>query len=154
MPSASMAASAIGNWASSSRRHAGGRLVAAEQVVAERLDHAVRGAADVGRALLAEQVQQLVAQARDAGEDDPVAAEDGRPGRVVGPEQLVGGVDEVELHASSVSASASATCTTPAARIVVDRPVAVARLEVDRRDRVGQHARSRSRAAPRRARWP
>ena len=44
-------------------RHPGRRLVAREQVVAERLDDAVRGAADVRRALLAEQVEQLVARA-------------------------------------------------------------------------------------------
>ena len=44
-------------------RHPGRRLVARVQVVAERLDHAVRGAADMGGALLAEEVQELVARA-------------------------------------------------------------------------------------------
>ena len=93
-----MAASAMGNWASSSRRHAGGGLVAGVQVVAERLDHAVGRAADVGGTLLAQEVQQLVAQAGHAREHDPVPADDVRTGREMGPEQLVGGIDEVELH--------------------------------------------------------
>ncbi len=44
-------------------RHPGRRLVAGVQVVAERFDDPVRGAADVGRALLPEQEQELVAQA-------------------------------------------------------------------------------------------
>ena len=91
-------ASAIGNWASSSGGMPARRLVAREQVVAERLDDPVGRAADVGRALLAQQVEQLVAQPGDAGQDDAVAAEDRRPRRVVGPEQLVGRVDEVDLQ--------------------------------------------------------
>ena len=80
-------------------RHPGRRLVAGEEVVAERLDHPVRGAADVRGALLAEQVQELVAQPRDARQVDAVPAEDRRSRRVVRAEQLVRGVDEVELHA-------------------------------------------------------
>ena len=79
-------------------RHAGRRLVAGEEVVAERLDDPVRGAADVRGALLAEQVQELVAQPRHAREVDAVPPEDRRPRREVRPEELVGGVDEVDLH--------------------------------------------------------
>ena len=58
----------------------------------------VRRAADVGGALLAQQEQQLLHEAAHAREDDPVAAEHRRAGREVGPEQLVGGVDQVDLH--------------------------------------------------------
>ena len=54
--------------------------------------------ADVGRALLAEHVEQLVDEPGDARQRDPVAPEDRRAGREVGPEQLVGRVDQVELH--------------------------------------------------------
>ena len=80
-------------------RHPGRRLVAREQVVAERLDHPVRGAADVRRALLAEQEQELVAQPGHARQRDAVAPEDRRARREVRAEQLVGRVDQVELHA-------------------------------------------------------
>ena len=90
--------------------HPGRRLVAREQVVPERLDHVVRGAADVGRALLAEEVQDLVAEPGDARQDHAVAAEDRRPRRVVGAEQLVGRVDEVDLHRRWPSIRPSARC--------------------------------------------
>ena len=79
-------------------RHPGRRLVAREEVVAERLDDPVRGAADVRRALLAQQEQELVAQPGHARQRDPVAPEDRRPRREMRPEQLVGRVDEVEAH--------------------------------------------------------
>ena len=79
-------------------RHPGRRLVAREQVVAERLDDPIRGAADVRRALLAQQVQELVAQPGHARQDDPFAPEDRRTRRVVRPEQLVRRVDQVEIH--------------------------------------------------------
>ena len=52
-------------------RHPGRRLVARVEVVAERLDHPVRGAPDVRGALLAQQVQQLVAQPGDARQGMP-----------------------------------------------------------------------------------
>ena len=49
---------------------------------------------------LVEQVAQLLDEAADAAQDHALATEDRRPGREVGPEQLVGGVDEMELHVS------------------------------------------------------
>ena len=57
--------------------------------------------ADVRRALLAEQVQELVAQPRHARQRDAVPPEDRRPRREMRPEQLVRRVDQVELHRSS-----------------------------------------------------
>jgi hypothetical protein len=70
----------------------GAGLVAGPQVVAERLDDVVRGDADVGGALLEE---------HQAGADDPSGGAVplvlvGR-GEVVA-EQLVGAVDEVDVH--------------------------------------------------------
>ena len=167
-PSASIARSAIGNWASRSRGMPGARLVARVEVVAERLDDLVRRAADVRRALLAQQVQQLVDEPGDAGQSaTPSRAEDRRPGRVVGAEQLVGGVDEVDSHgqrrlsawAAGRTAVAGGPATSlprlaPAARIASSRPLAVAWFEVDGRDAVRQDERRRTRAARRRARSP
>ena len=49
-------------------------------------------------ALLAEQEQQLLDEPADARQRDAVAPEDRRPRREVRPEQLVGRVDEVDLH--------------------------------------------------------
>ena len=83
-------------------RHPGRRLVAREQVVAERLDDPVGRAPDVRRALLAEQVQELVAQPGHARQRDAVAPEDRRARREMRPEQLVGRVDEVEPHGGRV----------------------------------------------------
>ena len=57
-------------------RHPGRGLVPREQVVPERFDDPVRGAADVGGALLAEQVEELVAQPGHARQDDPIPAAD------------------------------------------------------------------------------
>ena len=103
-------------------RHPGRRLVAGEEVVAERLDHPVRGAADVRGALLAEQVQELVAQPRDARQVDPVAAEDRRARRVERAEQLVGGVDEVDLHRRVSRSAVSPRPTRRAGAIAPGRP--------------------------------
>ncbi len=100
MPSASTAASAIGNCASSSGGIPAEDFVPGKEVVAEQFDHPVRGATDVGRALFAQEEEELVAQARHARQRDPVATEDGRPRGEVGAEQLVGRVDQVELHGS------------------------------------------------------
>ncbi len=79
-------------------RHPGRRLVAGEQVVPEGLDDVIGRAADVRRALLAEEVEQLVDDAGHAGQVHAVAAERRRPRGVVRPEQLVGRVDQVEPH--------------------------------------------------------
>ena len=111
IPSASTAASAIGNWSSRSARHPERRLVARKEVVAERLDDAVRGAPDVRGTFLAEQIEELLDEPADAAQDDPVAADDRRAGRVMRAEQLVGGVDEVELHARQ---DVGPTTSTPA----------------------------------------
>ena len=97
----------MGNWRRSSRIHAGARLVARVQVVAERLDDPVGGGADVRRALLAEQEQQLLDEAADARQLDRALPEDRRPGRVEGAEQLVGGVDQVDLHRQATSSRTS-----------------------------------------------
>ena len=73
-------------------------LVARPEVVAEGADDPVRRAPDVRGALLAQEEAQLLDEAGDAGQDHPVPAEDRRARREVRPEQLVGGIDEVELH--------------------------------------------------------
>ena len=55
----------------------------------------VRGTADVRCALVAEQRQQRVEQPNHGADILAVPGSRRRPGRVEGPEQLVGGVDEV-----------------------------------------------------------
>ena|SRR5438132_568180 len=92
-------------------RHADARLVAGKQVVAKRLDDTVRRARDVRGAFFAEQEQQLLDEAGYAREDDPVAARHRRTRCVMRAEELVGRVDEVELHAHRTAAD---SITTPA----------------------------------------
>ena len=55
----------------------------------------------MGRALLAQQVEELLDEARDAGQDDPVPTDDRGTRRVMSPEELVGRVDQVDLHRSA-----------------------------------------------------
>jgi len=52
----------------------------------------------VGRALLAEEIQQLIHEPGHAGEVHAVAAVDRWTGGVVGPKELVGRVDEMNPH--------------------------------------------------------
>ena len=80
------------------RRHAGRRLVAREQVVAERFDDPVRGAPDMGGAFLAKEEEQLLDEPGHARQHDPVAPEHRRPRREMRPKQLVGRVDEMDVH--------------------------------------------------------
>jgi len=54
----------------------------------------------VGRTFFAEQIEQLVADARYARQDDAVAPDDRWPRGVMRAEKLVGGVDEMKLHDS------------------------------------------------------
>ena len=138
------------------RRHPGRRLVALVQVVAERLDDPVRGAADVRRALLAEQVQQLLDEPAHARQEDPLAAEHGRSRRVMGAEQLVGGVDEVEVHGRWSAGSALAAAGHDRARVaqLLERGLAVALAQVHGGDGVGRARWSRSPGAARRGRSP
>ena len=77
-------------------RHAGAGLVARPEVVAERLDHVVGGDAHVGRALL-EHPEHRPEDPADRGHLDAVVVEVRRHGEVV-TEELVGAVDEVDLH--------------------------------------------------------
>jgi hypothetical protein len=84
------------------RIHAGRRLVAREQVVPERLDDPIRGGGDVGRPFFPEQVEELIAQPGHPGQDLAARPEDIRSRGVVGTEELVGRVDEVDLHARPV----------------------------------------------------
>ena len=124
------------------RRHPGRRLVAREQVVAERFDDPVRGAADMRGAFLAEEEQQLLDEPGDARQDDAVPSEDRRPRREVGPEQLVGRVDEMDVHGrSGQAAGATSSRSTPAASELVEGSFAVAGLDVDGGDGVGDHRR-------------
>ena len=153
-PSASIARSASGNWASSSRRHARLGLVARVQVVAERADDPVRGAADVGRALVAEQVEQLLDEARHAGQRDrrpgrgPAGAARSGPGtarrsrRRGGPASSpVRAAQASEPPTSSTPAAAissSARCPSPAARStarIASTRTAVAKPSVGRVER-------------------
>ena len=113
------------------RRHPERRLVAREEVVAERLDDAVRGAPDVRGTFLAQQVEQLFDEPADAAQDDPVAADDRRARGVMRPEQLVGRVDEVELHARQ---DVGPTTSTPA-----DCICSMARLSSPARRLTGMH---------------
>ena len=90
-------------------RHPDRRLVARVEVVPKGFDDAVRGARDVGRPLLAEQVQQLVAQPRHTRQRDPVAPEHRRPRREVRAEQLVRRVDEMEAERGRQPQAAAVT---------------------------------------------
>ena len=72
-------------------------LVARVEIVAERLDHVVAGDADVGRALL-EQPDQRREHAAHGAHLLAVRARVRRHREEV-PEQLVGAVDQVDLHA-------------------------------------------------------
>ena len=125
-------------------RHPGRRLVARVEVVPEGFDDPVGGGTDVRGALLAQEVEQLFDEPGDARQRDPVAPEDRRPRREMRPEELVGRVDQVELTPhQSVSRGRVSRAPTCARRRrarahLVERAVAVARLEVDGRDRVGQ----------------
>ena len=81
------------------RVHPVARLVPVVEVVAERLDHVVGGDGHVGGAVL---------EHHQHGADDAARRRDVRPRRVevlghreVVPEQLVGAVDEVHLHAGA-----------------------------------------------------
>src|SRR5262249_15016464 len=86
--------------------HALARLVAGVEVVAERLDHVVEGAGHMGDAVLAQERQQ---RAQEAARRAHLAAV-GRARRrraEVATEELVGPVDEVELHGRRESTPAS-----------------------------------------------
>ena len=78
---------------------AGARLVAGEQVVAPRLDDVIGRGADVGDVRLAEEREHRIDQALDRVHRPPVRRAPRWP-RVIGPKELEGGVDEVELHAA------------------------------------------------------
>ena len=80
------------------RVDAGPRLVARIQVVAERFDDPVGRRGEVGRPLVAQDRQQVLDQAPGRGQVAPVGGQHGGPGCVERPEQLVGRVDEMELH--------------------------------------------------------
>ena len=71
-------------------------LVAGPQVVAERLDDVVGGDADVGGAVL-EQLEHRAGDPAGRRHLPAVVGEVGRQGEVVA-EQLVGAVDEVDVH--------------------------------------------------------
>src|SRR5947208_2400540 len=84
------------------RLDARARLVAGPHVVAERLDDVVRRHADMRRALL-EQRERRAEHAPHGVDLDAVAVEMAGQREVV-PEQLVGSVDEVDLHPRDASA--------------------------------------------------
>ena len=76
-------------------------LVASEEIVAEGLDDVVRRAGHVGHARLAEELEQDRDQAADR-RDLLVPGAPARGDRGVGPKELVGRVDEVEVwHGSA-----------------------------------------------------
>ena len=119
-------------------RHPERRLVAREHVVPERLDDVVRGAADVGRALLAEEVQQLVDDARRRrtgscrrGRASAGAARSGRG--TARRSRRRGGRARLVVRAACRS-STRARSRRRASRSMAR--VAVAGLQVDRGDRV------------------
>ena len=96
-PSAADASSASGNCASSSPRHALAGLVSGVELVAKRLDHVIGRAGDVRRPLrLAEVQQRRQHPARRSGLTPVGRLRGGN--REEGSEQLVGGVDEVDLR--------------------------------------------------------
>ena len=86
------------------RRHALARLVARPQVVAEALDDVVRRHADVGGALLQE--LQRRGEHTDGGPVRPGILVPGGLPEVL-PEQLVGAVDQVDLHPPRLSGPAA-----------------------------------------------
>ena len=63
----------------------------------------VSGAADVCRAFIAKQAQQGVHESHDRADVPPVSGDRSGPGRVVGAEQLIRGIDEMELHGRTLA---------------------------------------------------
>ena len=78
---------------------AGAGLVAVEELIAKALDDGVERDADVRHPLRADQGEQAP-QERARGADLPPSGVGGRGGAEEHPEELVGAVDEVDLHRS------------------------------------------------------
>ena len=72
-------------------------LVPVKQVISEGLDHVVESAGDVGHVFLPQQNQQGLYQPAGGGDLPPVRGLDGRQA-VVGPEQLVSAIQQVNVH--------------------------------------------------------
>ncbi len=88
--------SRIGNCESEIRRHAGGRLVAAPELVAERLDDMVGRDADVRRAFV-DHAENRAQHAADGGHFATLGIfAEGQ--RVVVPEQLVSAVNQMDVQ--------------------------------------------------------
>ena len=128
-------------------RHPGRRLVAREEVVAERLDDAVGRAArrasrpPLGAGTAAGRRGPRRPRARRRRARGPAAAARNAPGRARRSRRRGG--------ARTLRGQRIRVCQHRDARGAhrLERSIAVARLQVDRGDRVGQHARSRSRGA-------
>ena len=111
----------------------------------------VRRAADVRRALVAQQRQQRVEQADHRADVPAVRSRAPWARGVVGPEQLVRGVDEVELHRPTLAARPDAVQLRDGRRSdqrltagrghLVEGALAVARRQIHRPDRVEQDRR-------------
>ena len=150
-PRASIARSAMRELGEQLGRHPRLGLVARIEVVAERADDPVRGAADVGRALVAEQVEQLLARGPDTPDRGrpPVPRTGGRGAKCARKSSYVastrwsctsrasqGCPSGAASGRRAAAISSSARCPSPAARSTApDRVVEDRRREAERRPR-------------------
>ena len=89
------------------RVHAGGGLVVREHLVPEGLDHGVEAGREMGDARLSQESEGRLEDAQRGVDVVPVRGEHRVPTPVVGAEQLVGTIQEVETHDTDPTADES-----------------------------------------------